>query len=171
MQINKEGTSTTSNHSSYYFRSKESRCWYILRYIYAQLGLGKNKTIKKIRTVQSKCNQDKLSICFWCKSIMKVGLKYYTSFIIQNVIIWPHSLKTFSNYSSSRATEYTKKCHGHFDWLQSKTLSIKNSYYDRKVRELLEIDMAVVKRLQRVWPKYHVVNNETCVVLSADFVI
>ena len=82
---------------------------------------------------------------------MKVGLKYYTSFIIQNVIIWPHSLNTFSNYSSSRATEYTKKCHGHFDWLQPKTLSIKNSYYDRKVRELLEIDMAVVKDKIKCW--------------------
>ena len=38
-----------------------------------------------------------------------------------------------------------KECHGCFDWLHPKTLSIKNRYYDRKVRELLEIDMAVVK--------------------------
>ena len=31
------------------------------------------------------------------------------------------------------------------DWLHPKTLSIKNRYYDRKVRQSLEIDMAVVR--------------------------
>ena len=49
------------------------------------------------------------------------------------------------NWTSSGATEHTKEYHGCFDWLHPKTLSIKNSYYDRKVRESLEIDMAVVK--------------------------
>ena len=49
------------------------------------------------------------------------------------------------NWSSSGATEHTKECHGHFDWLHLKTLSMKNRYYARKVRESLEIDMAVVK--------------------------
>ena len=49
------------------------------------------------------------------------------------------------NSSSSGATEHTKECHGHFDWLHPKTLSIKNRYYDKKVRESLEVDMAVVK--------------------------
>ena len=49
------------------------------------------------------------------------------------------------NWTSSGATEHTKECHGCFDWLHPKTLSIKNRYYDRKVRESLEIDMAVVK--------------------------
>ena len=49
------------------------------------------------------------------------------------------------NWSSSGATEHTKECHGHFDWLHPKTLSMKNRYYDRKVRESLEIDMAVVR--------------------------
>ena len=43
-------------------------------------------------------------------------------------------------WSSSGATEHTKECHGHFDWLHPKTLSIRNRYYDRKVREPLEID-------------------------------
>ena len=52
------------------------------------------------------------------------------------------------NWSSSEATEHTKECHGNFDWLYPKTLSIKNRYYDRKVRELLEIDMAVVRHWQ-----------------------
>ena len=49
------------------------------------------------------------------------------------------------NWSSSGANENTKEFHGHFDWLHPKTLSIKNSYYDRKVRESLEIDMVVVR--------------------------
>ena len=50
-----------------------------------------------------------------------------------------------SKCSSSGATEYTKECHGHFDWLHPKNLSIKNRYYDRKVRESLKIDMGVVR--------------------------
>ena len=49
------------------------------------------------------------------------------------------------NWSSSGANENTKEFHGHFDWLHPKTLSIKNSYYDRKVRESLEIDIVVVR--------------------------
>ena len=49
------------------------------------------------------------------------------------------------NWTSSGATEHTSECHGHFDWLHPKTLSMKNRYYDRKVRESLEIDMAVVR--------------------------
>ena len=47
------------------------------------------------------------------------------------------------NWSSSGATEHTKEYHGHFDWLHPKTLSMKNRYYDRKVIESLETDMAV----------------------------
>ena len=49
------------------------------------------------------------------------------------------------NWTSSGATEHTKECHCCFDRLHPKTLSIKSSYCDRKVRESLEIDMAVVK--------------------------
>ena len=37
------------------------------------------------------------------------------------------------NWSSSGATEHTKECYRHFDWLHTKTLSMKNRYYDRKV--------------------------------------
>ena len=47
------------------------------------------------------------------------------------------------NWSSSGATEHTKECRCHFDWLHPKSLSIKNRYYDRKVGESLKIDMAV----------------------------
>ena len=49
------------------------------------------------------------------------------------------------NWSSSRATEHRMECHGHFDWVHPKTLSMKNRYYDRKVRESLEIVIAVVR--------------------------
>ena len=49
------------------------------------------------------------------------------------------------NWSSSGATEHTKECHGHFDLLPPKNLSIKTRYYDRKERESLGIDMAVVR--------------------------
>ena len=52
------------------------------------------------------------------------------------------------NWSSSGATEHTKECYGHFDWLHLKTLSMKDCYYDRKVRESLEIDMVVVRYWQ-----------------------
>ena len=49
------------------------------------------------------------------------------------------------NWTSSGATEHTKECYGYVDWLHPKTLSVKNRYYDKKVRESLEIDMAVVR--------------------------
>ena len=60
------------------------------------------------------------------------------------------------NWSSSGAIEHTKECHGHFDWLCPKTLLIKFRCYDRKVRELLEIDMAVARHWQD-----KVLNRET----------
>ena len=34
------------------------------------------------------------------------------------------------NWPSSGATEHAKECHGHFDWLYPKTLSMKTRYYD-----------------------------------------
>ena len=37
------------------------------------------------------------------------------------------------NWSSSGATEHTKECRGHFDWLHPKTLSMKNRYYDMEI--------------------------------------
>ena len=49
------------------------------------------------------------------------------------------------NWTSSGVTKHTKECLNHFDWLRPKILSMKNRYYDRKVRESLEIDMAVVR--------------------------
>ena len=49
------------------------------------------------------------------------------------------------NWSSSGATKHRKECNGHFNWLHPKSLSMKDRYYDTKVRESLKIDMAVVK--------------------------
>ena len=49
------------------------------------------------------------------------------------------------NWSSSGLTKHTKECHVHFDWLHPKTLSTKNRYYGSKMRELLEIDVTVVR--------------------------
>ena len=48
------------------------------------------------------------------------------------------------NCSSSGETKHTKECHGYFNWLHPKNLSMKNRYYNRKVRESLEIYTAVV---------------------------
>ena len=56
-----------------------------------------------------------------------------------------HQESIKDNWTSSGATEHTNGCHGYFDWLHPRTLSIKNRYYDRKMRESLEIDMAVVR--------------------------
>ena len=50
--------------------------------------------------------------------------------------------------SSSGATKHTKECHRHFNWLHSKTLSMKNRYYDVKAEESLEIVMAKVRYRQ-----------------------
>ena len=48
------------------------------------------------------------------------------------------------SWTSSGATEHMRECHGFFDWLRPKTLSVKNGCYDRKVRESLEIGMTLV---------------------------
>ena len=57
-----------------------------------------------------------------------------------------HQLESIKvNWSSSGGTEPTKDFHDHFHWLHPKFLSIKNKYYNRKVRDWLEIDIAVVR--------------------------
>ena len=52
------------------------------------------------------------------------------------------------NRSSSATTKHTRECYARFDLLHPKTISIKNRYNDRKTRELLEIDMVVMKYRQ-----------------------
>ena len=42
-------------------------------------------------------------------------------------------------WKSSWATEHTKECHGQFDWLHPKTVSMSPYMHQRKIREALEI--------------------------------
>ena len=41
---------------------------------------------------------------------------------------------------SSGATEHTKECHRHFDWLHPKTVPISPYMHKRKIHEALEIN-------------------------------
>ena len=49
------------------------------------------------------------------------------------------------NWDSSGATEHCRVCHGQFNWLHPKTLSVENNFYERKVRESLEIDRSIIQ--------------------------
>ena len=40
----------------------------------------------------------------------------------------------------SGATEHTKECHRHFDWVHPKTARISPYMHKRKIREALEIN-------------------------------
>ena len=53
-------------------------------------------------------------------------------------------------WSSSGATEHSKSCHGHFNWLHPKTLKIENRYFPRKMREALEIKKAKYSTSKKV---------------------
>ncbi|XP_065650401.1 uncharacterized protein LOC136078552 [Hydra vulgaris] len=58
-----------------------------------------------------------------------------------------HQKNSFKEkWSSSGATEHSKTCHGKFDWLQPKTLSVAPEYRTRKIRESLEISKARVRQ-------------------------
>ena len=43
-------------------------------------------------------------------------------------------------WDSSGATEHTKICHGHFNWIHPKTIKISSNMYERKVQEASEIN-------------------------------
>ena len=42
------------------------------------------------------------------------------------------------NWESSGATEHTKECHGQFNWIYPRTITVMSNMYKRKVREALE---------------------------------
>ena len=42
-------------------------------------------------------------------------------------------------WDSSGLSSHARNCHKNIDWYKNNTLSIKNKYFDRKVRESLEI--------------------------------
>ena len=46
------------------------------------------------------------------------------------------------NWEKSGATEHCLKCHGQFNWLHYSTIKVEPKYYDRKIREALEINNA-----------------------------
>ena len=52
---------------------------------------------------------------------------------------------TKDNWSSYRATEITKECLSCYNKLHPQILSIKNRYYNRKVRKLFETNILVVR--------------------------
>ena len=64
-------------------------------------------------------------------------------------------------WESSGATEHTKECHGQFNWLHPKTVSISLYVYERKIREALEIN-----KLKTINEK-----DKTFTVLNRDNVI
>ena len=41
------------------------------------------------------------------------------------------------NWESSGATEHTKECHGQFNWIHTRTITVMQNLYIRKIRETL----------------------------------
>ena len=62
------------------------------------------------------------------KDIYELAELVLVNVISRSIEYQQESIK--GNWSCSGATEHTKECHGHFDWLHPKTLSMKNKYYD-----------------------------------------
>ena len=44
------------------------------------------------------------------------------------------------NWEPFGATEHTKECHGQFNWMHRRTISVMSNMYKRKVREALEMN-------------------------------
>ena len=44
------------------------------------------------------------------------------------------------NQESSGAIEHTKECHGQFNWIHWRTITLMSNMYKRKVREVIEIN-------------------------------
>ena len=45
-------------------------------------------------------------------------------------------------WESSGATEHCLTCHGQFNWIHPKSIKIEPKYYERKIREALDIKKA-----------------------------
>ena len=61
----------------------------------------------------------------------------------KRVLTWciEHQQDSMSGkWESSGATEHTKECHGQFDCLHPKTVRISPHIYERKIREVLQIN-------------------------------
>ena len=57
------------------------------------------------------------------------------------------------NWESSGTIEHTKECHGQFNWIHSRTITLISNMYKGKLREDLEISrLKTLKPLkQPVW--------------------
>ena len=63
-------------------------------------------------------------------------------------------------WESSGTTEHTKECHGQFDCLHSKTVRISPYIYERKIREVLEINK--LKTINEKGKTFAVLNRGNC---------
>ena len=63
-------------------------------------------------------------------------------------------------WESSGATEHTKECHGQFECLHPKTVYISPYIYERKIREVLEINK--LKAINEKGKTLAVLNRDNC---------
>ena len=63
-----------------------------------------------------------------------------------------------SNWESSGTTEHTKECHGQFNWIHWRTITLMSNMYKRKVREVLEINR--LKTLNETDKTFKVLNRD-----------
>ena len=62
------------------------------------------------------------------------------------------------NWESSGTTEHTKECHGQFNWIHWRTITLMSNMYKRKVREVLEINR--LKALNETDKTFKVLNRD-----------
>ena len=60
------------------------------------------------------------------------------------------SFKVSVKWKSSGATEHRLECHRQFNWINPKTLSTKQQYQRRKIRESLEIKKVKTNKRRKV---------------------
>ena len=63
-----------------------------------------------------------------------------------------------SNWESSGTTEHTKECHGQFDLIHLRTITVISNMYKRKVHEALEINRR--KTLNETDKTFKVLNRD-----------
>ena len=62
------------------------------------------------------------------------------------------------NWESSGAIEHTKECHGQFNWIHWRTITLMSNMYKRKVREVIEINR--LKALNETDKSFNVLNRD-----------
>ena len=61
------------------------------------------------------------------------------------------------NWESSGATEYTKECHGQFNWIHPRIIAVMSNMYKRKWREAPDINR--LKTLKETDKTFKVLNR------------